>query len=341
MLYFCWCQHTSQPERRRAGQWFNVKTSPLGSVSFWRLFKNNSKAAAAECRGSHTSLECVLSTLFKGEECHGSTCSAQCCSSCAEADKWSARPSSPHHTQALGREHEKAGRLCLPWGLPSEDQGLEAYREDVCRRVDKTKSEFEACTLRTHVLGYALEKSLDCVNRDTCNQEENKTEDEKVHFSESFCVPIPHLFFGAQKEGAKLNEAMPLLWALQNMPVTLWSNSWVFASSSRWWTFLPLMCFCSSHHASYCLIPQSSIGYSDWFRLPLPSGVKEKLNRTLLKVTIPVYKDFPVLINSCWRHDSHLSVSVCSVLAYDPKKSQTCYAATPTPLKFQTDDRIF
>lgn len=42
-----------------------------------------------------------------------------------------ARHSSPLRSQAPRREHEKAGRLCLPWGLLSEGQGLEADREEV------------------------------------------------------------------------------------------------------------------------------------------------------------------------------------------------------------------
>lgn len=108
----------------------------LWQCEFLKAFQEQHKVMAAECHVSHTSLECVLFISFKGEECCCDTCSAQCYSSC-EADKWSSRPSSPHCSQAPCREHEKARRLCLPWGLTLEDQGLQAYREDVCNPVDK------------------------------------------------------------------------------------------------------------------------------------------------------------------------------------------------------------
>lgn len=55
-----------KPERGRGGQPFSVKVSPLGSASFGRLFKNNSKAAAAECHGSQTSLECPFHIIQRG-----------------------------------------------------------------------------------------------------------------------------------------------------------------------------------------------------------------------------------------------------------------------------------
>lgn len=59
---------------------------------------------------------------------------------------------------------------------------------------------------------------------------------------------------GLKKDG-KLNEAIHRFRVMQNMTVISWTNSWVFASSSRWYAFLPLISFCSSCCASYCLVP--------------------------------------------------------------------------------------
>lgn len=97
-----------KPERGRGGQPFSVKVSPLGSASFGRLFKNNSKASSSRMPRVPNIPWVSFPHYLKGEECRGSTCSAQYCSSCAEADKWSARPSSP---SALRRHAESMKRL--------------------------------------------------------------------------------------------------------------------------------------------------------------------------------------------------------------------------------------
>ena len=81
------------------------------------------------------------------------------------------------------------------------------------------------------------------------------------------------LFTNTQKGRWKEKGACSSLVNCEKLTVISWTNSWVFASSSRWYTFLPLDSFL---FLSLCLVPsivlssslQISKGYSDWFWNP-------------------------------------------------------------------------
>lgn len=63
----CVSADASIPPRQTEGEQGSGSTwkwAHLAMWGFWRLFKISSKAEAAECHGSHTSLECVL--ILKG-----------------------------------------------------------------------------------------------------------------------------------------------------------------------------------------------------------------------------------------------------------------------------------
>lgn len=154
-------------------------------------------------------------------------------------------------------------------------------------------------------------------------------------------------FLGGSKEDGKLNEAFPLLWVLAKHVHHLMNKQLSVCF------FLQMVCFPPPHVFLFLLLcfllsnpsgPQSSIGYRDWFRVPFTSWSFRKHQNKTESDTFrwsQLHKDFPVLINSCWRCGFHLRVGLCSVLSNNPKKSQTCYATTPTHLKFHTEDHIF
>ena len=99
-----------------------------------------------------------------------------------------------------------------------------------------------------------------------------------------------------------------------SMDVISRTNSWVFASSSRWYAVLPLFSFCSSCSVSYCLIPPA---ITELWRLHWPISTHFyllELKNTRATNDTFRWSNFSVPINSTTRHSSHLSFSLHSVL---------------------------
>lgn len=144
----------------------------------------------------------------------------------------------------------------------------------------------------------------------------------------SDCISTLYVSFGGKKEHEKLNEAIQLLWVMQNTNVISWTNCWVFASSSRWYVFLPLISFCSSCCAFYCLIPlihralRATVTDLDFYPLNILVLFFCKTAKSDSFRPSQLHKNFPLLINSSWRRGCHLGLSLCFVLTFNPKKSQ-------------------
>lgn len=148
----------------------------------------------------------------------------------------------------------------------------------------------QACRLKRKVsfkLAHLGHMYLDLFSKypwDNWNQEDNKTEerfwvkhDQRSHIrSVSFLLP--------QKKMESWMKPFLSCELLQNMSIIWWTNSWVFASSSRWYVFLLLVSFlCPSRCASYCLIPLAHrallVTETDLDSL-LPPGASRKQNKT-------------------------------------------------------------
>lgn len=119
-----------------------------------------------------------------------------------------------------------------------------------------------------HMCSGVLSRNPRTINRDTWNQEENKTEEVLGERRAKFILT---------KEDGKLNEAS-LVGLAKHVRHSMNKQSGVCF-------FLQMVGFPPPHvflFLSLCSLlsnpsgPQSSIGYSDRFRFPLPSGVKNR-----------------------------------------------------------------